>query len=413
MVFQELENACKTLNLNPFEEGLADNLPDTLKFHLSFMKIIMNYYIKTPNEIIRDIKLLEKKYKKFNDKSFFKIHIFKEIFNQYSQQGNFTECLKISKEYIQFAEKKSNDFALADALNKAGYSNLYLGDLNQAEEFYKKANEILLHHPNLPMGFTTGISLGYILGVKGFYKEAIEKMKETERKYKQLVPLNSIIYLYENLGSLYREIFDNKNAKFYLKKALKFAKRTHDKFILTYIYYNLASIFFSSRNYSKAREIYNNGLRYAEEVDDKRGILMGYISHAMILKIQNNFKEEQTFLLKAVQIAKEINSHQLIVNALIKYSNNRMNVEDYSSAEITLNEIEGYIPGISDHAHEMLEFYFLKGMIFQKRNQIEESLSFFEKALKIAKEINELKFIDDITKEIIKLKKAGTNGTTR
>jgi len=191
---------------------------------------------------------------------------------------------------------------------------------------------------------------------------------------------------YNFLGEIYINKTDLKAAMDYTVKAKSLADQIEDKVELGQALYNMGRIYTDLGNYEKSSELYYECLKLSEQINDRALEARALNSIGIIHHNQNNYDKALEYYFKALNIAREISYTSGIskglnnIAAIYGINGEYDKVVRYLREAIALNLEQGdqRILGVN---------YLNFGYYFQELEQYDSALYFFNKSLKIYKEL--------------------------
>lgn len=146
----------------------------------------------------------------------------------YNRLNEFDKTIKTTDEIIDSFEQNDgyNINILIDALNTAGMTKSYVGDLEGAEINFKKGLEIIKNNQDADLDFTTDTNLmGNLAGIyssTGRKDESLQLRKQVVAINEERLPDNhpDLIDAYDNLAVDYYFLDDLEQAKYWNKRSL-------------------------------------------------------------------------------------------------------------------------------------------------------------------------------------------------
>ena len=214
------------------------------------------------------------------------------IFKQYKLKPKIGECyqglgylydrlnksdksLKAYKEALKIYKELNDSSNIADGHNSLGHWYFNYGDYKRALEHYFEAMSIWsVKNDSVRMSIVYG-------NLANVYKTQKEYDKALELYSKQINLLKNtqnyqLALAYQNVGVLYINMKDYKNAKISSYKAEKIFKRTGFKLGLIYAYNNLSHAYLIEGTMDSAMVYANKSIRLSAELNEKRNY--GYAS---------------------------------------------------------------------------------------------------------------------------------------
>lgn len=253
----------------------------------------------------------------------------------------------------------------------------------------KDDTSIIIHLNKLTIEY---IKAGIYDSAMLYAKHAIQlsnvKLKENkDPKIKQTIQKNQASS-YNNLGLIYWNQYDNRNALDNHLKALKIREEIGDKKGIADSHNNIGLIYWNQGDYQKAMENYWKALKIREEIGDKKGKADSYYNIGVIYENQGNYKDALINHLKALKIGEEIGNKKRIADSYNNIGVIHFHQGNYEKAldnyfkSLKIRQEIGDKSGMTGSYNNIGNIYFSK-------NNYERALDNFLNSLKIQKEIKD------------------------
>lgn len=308
-------------------------------------------YLNKGLEILRN-------FAEFQEKNIDKI-IDKEPDFRNKKENTIIKNLSSFQESKDNSNSKRNLDIIADLCGNYGELYNNLGNLNKAEEFYKKSMEIKLeifgeHHSETADAFN---NMGSLYCDKGELEKAEEYYKKSLEITLGLFGENSDAAItMNNLGSLYQKMGNLKNTEEYFKKGLEIKiKLFGEKHKSTAISYNnLGSFYYYQGNLVEAEKYYKKALEVYIDLygENYSFTAITYNNLGSLYEDQKEFDKAQEFYEKSLKIKIELfgENHPDTANSynnlglFYKYKGNPSKGEEYLQKSSKIQkEISGKI----------------------------------------------------------------------
>lgn len=199
-----------------------------------------------------------------------------------NRMGNVQKAKTLFEKILRIAKESKDDLLIANTSSDLAVLARQSGDLNFSEKLSLRALKTFKSHGVLDGIVIQLIALGTIQQIKAnypaaksFYNQALEFVKETERK-------SDLSTIYCHLGNLSQVRGDIEKSISLYAKALDISKEDDDIEGMAMVLANLASSYNLVGNYSEAMRKYQEALRHYEQIKSLDGIAsvlgnMGYI----------------------------------------------------------------------------------------------------------------------------------------
>lgn len=236
----------------------------------------------------------------------------------YYRKGNYDSSISFSSHALRLAQQMNDSVLQSSALIALGSANSYMGNNNQAIDYYFKGlaiEEKLPVQENLQWYFN---NLGNVFSNQKNYPKALEYTikakniveKSNDKKYLGMV--------YNNIGWIYMLLEKNDSARYCLEKSLKIAEAENDRYSMALCLDNLSQLFIKSKLYDKAYEYSMRSFEISKLQGLREQTVASLISMGMIQMQRNRLADSETELKKALQMAKDISSKALARDASLQ-----------------------------------------------------------------------------------------------
>lgn len=210
--------------------------------------------------------------------------------------------------------------------------------------------------------------IGIIFSDKGDFEKSLDHYKKALSLDEKFGDIKGVAADYNNIGLLYYNRGDLEKARNCYQNAVKsFESLTSNKHkgtdvnisqALASCYTNIGSIYDEQCNFDKALEYYFKALKLAEESNYLRGVSACYTNIGIVYQSQEDYKTAVAYFFKAMEIEQELGNNIKLADCY-----NNIGLAKFEEKNILKSKAE-----ISDN--------------------LEESLKYFEFALKLYQELN-------------------------
>ncbi len=109
-----------------------------------------------------------------------------------------------------------------------------------------------------------------------------------------------------NIGNLYHDLGDLKNAAYYHLQSLALFEKIKNKRGQSFCLQSLGNSFLSLNQYAQAKNYYERSIKLKEDLQDKRGIISSSISLGDVYKELNQFKVAENYYTQSLKAAHEM-----------------------------------------------------------------------------------------------------------
>jgi signal transduction histidine kinase/CheY-like chemotaxis protein/HPt (histidine-containing phosphotransfer) domain-containing protein len=254
------------------------------------------------------------------------------------------------------------------------------------DEAFRLSEEIILRSEKIDFkeGIGRGLNLkGACYWLKGEYNKGLETLKESLKIAKELKndPLKA--WIYNNYGSIYRDLGDLSNASKYFQWALEINEDLHDELSQAAILTNISNIHFDLYDYDLALEYALRCMEIFKKYGDQKRLIGLYHTLGNIYFKKEDFDNALVHFKNSLTLAEANTIGYMLANSgigkvyfkLKNYDRSRFYLDQaYTQAEV-LSSIEGLI---------IAEFYL--GRINLDEGNFIHALKHFDHAYAIATE---------------------------
>jgi len=302
----------------------------------------------------------------------------------YKYLVDIPKAIEYSKKATQIAKKINDDFEISRAYLNSANLFVKINKNSKAKKYYCLA----LKYANLDeVRSNIYMNLGLLYKNSFEYKEAEKMYKKAEKIFFELEMVNEIFELYINYGTLYSKLARFDEAEEYLTKSLEYFEQIEDSYNSVVCYLNLGRVEQDRANFYKALEYFN----YAIELSNQDTNLVSmvsllYYSRANIFyslkeysKAVKDYEIAQNYAIKQSDRAMEAS----IKNALAGIEADNGNIE---KAEALYQEIIEVFEE-DNNIEEIVATYTNIALLYDKKGMYQLAQKAHEKALKLARDV--------------------------
>ena len=219
---------------------------------------------------------------------------------------NPAEGIKYGQQGLDLATKLQWDKGVATTNNSIGNNYLSLAEFPKALEYFQVALKTHEKIGNKKAVLSTASNIGLAYGQQGNYPKALEYFFLALKMAEEMGDKNAIAQNNCNVGSVCQMQRDYSKALEYFQKATKVSEETGDKQLLVRATVNIGTIYFWQKNYDRALEYDFMGLKMAEDVGNNPAIAKSYSNIGNVYTDQKNYSMAITFMLKGLKIDEEL-----------------------------------------------------------------------------------------------------------
>jgi len=328
-----------------------------------------------------------------------KANVINNIALIYSDRNDFATAIEYHKRSKNIREELNDTEGIIGSLNNIG--NLYQkqNNFDKAIEFYHQAIGIAqlvlpnMHFPNIYL------SLAKCENSMGKTNDAIENYKKAIEEATINNDVRSLIISIINLSNVYRSIGSSEKSISGLMKAFNLARENKLRYLEAVVKLNLGNIYFQTNQYKEANEFYNYALNIYKQTDDKEGIINALINIALCNEHLNNADSALYNYKQARIISEETNKPEQLAktaNYLGKYylktNEDKLAVYWFNQA-LKISETNNLLNDNYLANYNM-------GLYWDKIQSYDKAIHFYIIAEKLAKELQSVVFQKDVTESL-------------
>ncbi|TPN87536.1 CHAT domain-containing protein [Aquimarina algicola] len=318
---------------------------------------------------------------------------YNKVSEGHKKSFNLKEMLDVARKVLNISFLSENNLQRALAFDNIGYYYRITGkDYYQSIKYYEKALRIRRRHfPEVNLDIAESYNnLGLV------YRELFDFEKAIDYYYKSVgiktkllgVEDSSLLILYRNIGDALTVSGNYKSALKYLEKAKALVEKTYGIYHLetAYTYYDLASFYLSTSFVDKALEYYRKCLAIQKSGLEKesQNIAFTYSRISRCYSDKNYYDKSIEYLKKS--IALEISSKKKNNVWIGAYFNNMgidyRHQENYPKAlECTQKALNMYLSVLSENHPRISNCYESMGIIYEEIGEYPKALEYTQKAL--------------------------------
>lgn len=288
---------------------------------------------------------------------------------------HFTHGLELRKKYF---DAKANNLLIAESLNLIGSEYYDISEYKTALEYFEKTlkmrkNILGEYHPDISICYhnigTTNDSLGYYEKSINNYEQALSILWKLD-----LEDTPEIARTYNNMGETYNRLGDYKRSLDFHYKALKIYREIHGDIhpVLIKILLGVANSLLNMNEIDKSKLYYEDSLNMTIHL---------YGEKNNILEIGKAFSGLGNVYLEKSDLKKSLEFHKKSIEIFQELNNTTMQteIEDKKKGENDEN--------IGLFSLEIAMEYNNIGKIYEKANDNNEAIKYYEESLDIRKKI--------------------------
>lgn len=239
----------------------------------------------------------------------------------YSNAGQYDEAAELYKKAITYYTKVAYKTGMASANMNLGNVHRFRGENKEALDYYLKAAalmEVTADSVRLTVLYN---NIGGLFSVLKNSSKAIA-YSENALRIAEIKNLDrNIIDACVNLSKAYSVGKDTASAIRVLQKGFSIAEKTNDFKILNYLHNNLGLIYMQQHNMKEAKAHFLKALDYSYRHGDPYDIGSTFFSMAVFYRTAEDWKKAEAFANKALKISDSLQLHELTAKTYKVLSN--------------------------------------------------------------------------------------------
>lgn len=257
-------------------------------------------------------------------------------------------------------------------------------DTLKATQLMQQAFDISIKN-NLTKNLGKFYSLkGELAGRGSRYKEALSYMNKALEIYTKAKDTLAIAHIHNNLGNIYERLGNIKQSEASSLYAIKLYQQLKDEGAAAKTMMNLGITYFRKEDYKKGVDYAFQSLKIREKLNNEEDLSYSYATIGTMYLYSNKLEESIEYNKKSLKIAEKTNNNFSLAIDRINIGkayfglNNYAEARKYALQSIPFSEKIGNKRGLR-HAYELLSG------IAEKENNIEEAISWKNKAIEAYK----------------------------
>ncbi len=291
-------------------------------------------------------------------------------------------------------------------LRELGLLYRFVGDLDRAEQMFRRALEI-----EERFGQEEGMArnygnLGAVYYGRGDLDEAEQMHRDALQINERLGRQEGMAGNYCNLGAVYATRGDLNRAEEMCRKALEISKRLGRKVDIADDYHNLATVYLNQGNPDQAEETLLKALEMHEQLGRKERMAIDYSNLSMIYETRGDLDRTEQMCRKSLEINKQLGAKEGMAN---NYSNLGVvyqtrgdldQAEEMHRKSLEINKQLGFKEHVAGNCQNL-------GIIAEKRGEISRATELWTKARDLLAEIGIARRVEQIQKMLDSLQRTG------
>jgi len=294
---------------------------------------------------------------------------------------------ELAKSALKFAREYKLKHEESLALSNLGDVSYFSNKMNDAEDYYQQS--LLLSIELWDTSFMSGCynNLGYVYLELAEYKNALESFNKSLKYEKALQSDKKIASVLNNIGLTYDYLGKYKQSLEYYLKALQMEEDFNNDEGISNVSNNIGNTYQIWGNYEKALYYYLKSLKINEKLESKSGIAIALNNIGIIYHSWKNYDKALEYYQKALNIEDDLDNKQGISESLNNIAIIYDETGEYNKAidlykkSLEIEEEIGNKIGVSTSLSNIGEFY-------EDRGNYNKAFDYYNKSIKIDNEID-------------------------
>ena len=250
---------------------------------------------------------------------------------------NPNEAIKYLDEAIELSEKINSKWSKADAFLNKGVALWHLGEINQSDNYYKKAITIYEEfHDSLSL-IKVFNSQAINHQMKGDNDLAVETFFHSLDYAKKIKDNGTILSTLFNIGILYDNIGNNEQCLKYYLEAAKYADEK-DQASLALLQSYIAEVYIHTNRLTEAEDYLNKAIINSRASGDTKSLIWAYTNLGQIQLKNGKEKSAENYFKESLKLARSIDFKLEIIHALTELGKYYNKTKNFAEGEKNLLE---------------------------------------------------------------------------
>jgi len=295
----------------------------------------------------------------------YKLHraiAYRNIGHILKQRSEWQNAIRAFETALQISESISDKHGIADAFRGMGWVYWRLGKSEEAFQCFNSCIEYAEEVGAIPIMTAAYIDIGNVHSSIGNYSEAIEYYEIALELLDDIGNLPETARVCNNIGATYFYLEEYDRALEHYGKCIEISSKCSDITMLAYGYSNIGEVHVKRGNFDLAYEYLGKALEMFEKMDDKHMIASVYRYYGTASRLQKKYEESERYFKTALEKTKPLGI-------------------------------------IEDLAHCNFEI----ALLYKEMKRKDDCMHYLKEALRLYKELDSKKFIQEVEKEIARL----------
>jgi signal transduction histidine kinase/Tfp pilus assembly protein PilF len=294
---------------------------------------------------------------------------------------------ELAKSALRFAREYKLKHEESLALSNLGDVSYFSNKMNEAEDYYQQSLLLSIELWDTSFMSKSYNNLGYVYLELAEYKNALESFKKSLKYEKALQSNKKIASVLNNIGLTYDFLGKYKRSLEYYLEALQMEEDSNNDEGISNVSNNIGNIYQIWGNYEKALYYYLKSLKIYEKLESKSGIAIALNNIGIIYHNWKNYDKALEYYQKALNIEDDLDNKQGMAESYNNIAIIYDETGEYNKAidlykkSLEIEERIGCKIGVSTSLSNIGEFY-------EDRGNYNKAFDYYNKSIKIDNEIN-------------------------
>lgn len=301
-------------------------------------------------------------------------------------RGYWEEHMQFSTRALHLATQRNNIDAIGQFSTILATMFKHLGDLEKAEQLYKKCMEI-----DKRLGYRRGIAaslhnLGMIAEDRGDVEKAEDLYQKSLQIEEELENSEGVAATLNNLGNIAYHRGELEKAEELYLRSLEIQENLGDRHGVAMTLHNLGNTAQERGELEEATELNQKSLEIREKLGDQQGITMSYNNLGSLAQERGELEKAEELHQKSLAISRRLEDPQSISASINNLGNIAQERGELEKAEKLYLESLNFVEKLGNRQSIAAGYYNL-GEVYLEKENFQKAEIFCDKSLKICQEI--------------------------
>lgn len=255
--------------------------------------------------------------------------------------------------------------------------------------FLVQTNKIPFQPNLLPYLAKVEHEKGICYDYAGKFDSSLYYLKRADSMYTSLRMFERKAAVLSDLGSIYLPRGNYEIALRWYMQSLDWMKKYSSSKSISKVLNNIGLVFRSKKDYSRSIAYYTQSLSIKNELKDSMGILNTTLNLGSLYLNRDLFDSAYYLFQKVEKLAKQMHNEKDLLNAHLNMAACLVSMDRLPETQALLSSVEQH-PILAQRKNLMLTFLETKASLYKKNRKHAEALNYYQQALNLAIELNNL-----------------------